>query len=127
MNKTALITGGSHNIGQGIAILFVSHKLDEVLRVETRFSLGYVKPFPAFRFGSTSDRAFGTMGLGGSFAFADPDTGTGFAYAMNRTGFHLWDDPREVALREALFTRVLGERPQRPDRRPPSQHRRRPA
>ncbi|MEU0923893.1 serine hydrolase domain-containing protein [Streptomyces malaysiensis] len=88
---------------------------DEVLRVETRFSLGYVKPFPAFRFGSESDRAFGTMGLGGSFAFADPDTGTGFAYAMNRTGFRLWDDPREVALREALFARVLGERPQRPD------------
>lgn len=89
---------------------------DEVLRVETRFSLGFVKPFPAFRFGSASDRAFGTMGLGGSFAFADPDTGTGFAYAMNRTGFRLWDDPREVALREALFARVLGERPQRPDR-----------
>ncbi|WP_344277475.1 serine hydrolase [Streptomyces hebeiensis] len=88
---------------------------DEVLRVETRFSLGYVKPFPAFRFGSGSNRAFGTMGLGGSFAFADPDTGTGFAYAMNRTGFRLWDDPREVALREALFARVLGERPQRPD------------
>jgi CubicO group peptidase (beta-lactamase class C family) len=88
---------------------------DEVLRVETTFSLGYVKPFPAFRFGSASDRAFGTMGLGGSFAFADPDTGTGFAYAMNRTGFHLWDDPREVALREALFVRILGERPQRPD------------
>jgi CubicO group peptidase (beta-lactamase class C family) len=88
--------------------------LDQVLRVETRFSLGYVKPFPAFRFGSEGDRAFGTMGLGGSFAFADPDTGTGFAYAMNRTGFRLWDDPREVALREALYTRVLGQRPQRP-------------
>ncbi|WP_308408524.1 hypothetical protein [Streptomyces malaysiensis] len=88
---------------------------DEVLRVETRFSLGYIKPFPAFRFGSESDRASGTMGLGGSFAFADPNTGTGFAYAMNRTGFRLWDEPREVALREALFARVLGERPQRPD------------
>nr|WP_280521089.1 serine hydrolase domain-containing protein [Streptomyces scopuliridis] len=87
----------------------------DVQAAETRFSLGYVKPFPAFRFGSESDRAFGTMGLGGSFAFADPDTGTGFAYAMNRTGFRLWDDPREVALREALFARVLGERPQRPD------------
>ncbi|MEU4557507.1 serine hydrolase domain-containing protein [Actinoplanes sp. NPDC023936] len=88
---------------------------DQVLRLPTQYSLGYVKPFPAFRFGSASGTAFGTMGLGGSFAFADPDTGTGFAYAMNRTGFHLWDDPREVALREALFGTVLGEAPQRPD------------
>ncbi|HWS36089.1 MAG TPA: serine hydrolase domain-containing protein [Actinoplanes sp.] len=88
---------------------------DQVLRLPTQYSLGYVKPFPAFRFGSASGTAFGTMGLGGSFAFADPDTGTGFAYAMNRTGFHLWDDPREVALREALFAGVYGEAPQRPD------------
>ncbi|WP_229067526.1 serine hydrolase domain-containing protein [Actinoplanes sp. DH11] len=88
---------------------------DQVLRLPTQYSLGYVKPFPAFRFGSASGTAFGTMGLGGSFAFADPDTGTGFAYAMNRTGFHLWDDPREVALRDALFTEVLGEARQRPD------------
>ena len=32
---------------------------DKVLRVDTTFSLGYVKPFPKFRFGS-SDKAFGT-------------------------------------------------------------------
>lgn len=88
---------------------------DQVLRLPTQYSLGYVKPFPAFRFGSSSGTAFGTMGLGGSFGFADPDTGIGFAYAMNRLGFHLWDDPREVALREALFVSVLGEMPQRPD------------
>ena len=89
---------------------------DLVLRVETRYSLGYIKPFPSFRFGSAADQAFGTMGTGGSFGFADPDTGIGFAYAMNRTGFRLWDDPREVALRNALYLDVLGERPQLPDR-----------
>ncbi|WP_433061288.1 serine hydrolase domain-containing protein [Dactylosporangium sp. CS-033363] len=87
---------------------------DVVLRVPTQFSLGYVKPFPAFRFGAAGDRAFGTPGAGGSFGFADPETGVGFAYAMNRAGFHLWDDPRELALREALFRTVLGERSQRP-------------
>ncbi|GAA3455754.1 serine hydrolase domain-containing protein [Dactylosporangium matsuzakiense] len=87
---------------------------DVVLRVPTQFSLGYIKPFPALRFGAAGDRAFGTPGAGGSFGFADPQTGIGFAYAMNRAGFHLWDDPRELALREALFHTVLGERAQRP-------------
>lgn len=90
---------------------------DVVLRVDTTYSLGYVKPFPSFRYGSSANSAFGTTGTGGSFGFADPDTGVGFAYAMNRTGFRLWDDPREFALREALYVDVLGERSQRPDRR----------
>jgi CubicO group peptidase (beta-lactamase class C family) len=74
---------------------------DVVLHTDTRFSLGYMKPFPSFRFG-TSEKAFGTPGLGVSFGFADPDTRTGFAYAPNRLGFHMWDDPREKALRDAL-------------------------
>ena len=65
---------------------------DKVLHVDTTFSLGYIKPFPKFRFGS-SDKAFGTPGAGGSFGFADPDTGIGFAYAMNKAGFHLYNDP----------------------------------
>jgi len=42
-------------------------------------SLGFMKPFPKFVFGS-SEKAFGTPGLGGSFGFADPDTGIGFAF-----------------------------------------------
>jgi CubicO group peptidase (beta-lactamase class C family) len=84
---------------------------DKVLHVNTVFSLGYIKPFPKFVFGSSS-KAFGTMGLGGSFGFADPDTGIGFAYVMNRLGFHMWSDPRELALRHTLFHDILGARPQ---------------
>ncbi|ORV14770.1 serine hydrolase domain-containing protein [Mycobacterium celatum] len=84
---------------------------DKVLHVDSVFSLGYCKPVPHFCFGS-SDRAFGTPGLGGSFGFADPDSGVGFAYVMNRLGFHLWSDPREIALRQTLFRDVLGARPQ---------------
>ncbi len=84
---------------------------DKVLHVDTTFSLGYLKPFPKFRFGS-SDKAFGTPGAGGSFGFADPDTGIGFAYAMNRAGFHLYNDPRELALRQALFHDIVGARSQ---------------
>jgi CubicO group peptidase (beta-lactamase class C family) len=75
--------------------------LDQILRVNTSFSFGYMKPFPGFRFGS-SDAAFGTPGMGGSFGYGDPATGIGFAYTPNRCGYHLWDDPREKALRDAL-------------------------
>jgi CubicO group peptidase (beta-lactamase class C family) len=75
---------------------------DRVLKVPTAFSLGFARPFGDFRFGS-SERAFGHPGAGGSFAFADPDRGVAFAYVMNRLGFHLNDDPREKALRDALY------------------------
>jgi CubicO group peptidase (beta-lactamase class C family) len=76
--------------------------LDVVLGVETIFSLGYAKSFPDFRFG-LNEEAFGTPGAGGSFCFADPAARLGFAYAMNMTGFYLWDDPREKALRDAVY------------------------
>jgi CubicO group peptidase (beta-lactamase class C family) len=84
---------------------------DKVLHVDVVYSLGLSKPIPLCEFGS-SDKAFGTPGFGGSFGFADPETGTGFAYLMNRLGFHLCSDPRELALRQALFRDVLGARPQ---------------
>ncbi|MCB0836009.1 MAG: hypothetical protein KDE26_21045 [Bacteroidetes bacterium] len=70
--------------------------------MNTIFSLGYIKPFETFSFGSSS-RAYGTPGAGGSFGFADPDAELSFAYVMNKCGFYLWDDPREVALREATY------------------------
>jgi CubicO group peptidase (beta-lactamase class C family) len=75
---------------------------DMVLHVDTTFSLGFIKPFPDFSFG-TSEKAYGTPGFGISFGFADPDAQVGFAYAPNRMGFHNWDDPREKALRDALI------------------------
>ena len=84
---------------------------DKVLHIDTVFSLGYIKPFPKFVFGASS-KAFGTMGLGGSFGCADPDTGIGFAYVMNRLGFHPWSDPRELGLRQALFHDIVGARSQ---------------
>jgi CubicO group peptidase (beta-lactamase class C family) len=84
---------------------------DKVVNVDIAYSLGFCKPIPRLRFGS-SGKAFGTPGFGGSFGFADPDTGTGFAYVMNRLGFHLWSDPREIALRQTLFRDVLGSQPQ---------------
>jgi CubicO group peptidase (beta-lactamase class C family) len=75
---------------------------DEVLKVDTAFSLGFARPLGDFRFGS-SQRSFGHPGAGGSFAFADPDRDVAFAYVMNRLGFYLNNDPREKALRDALY------------------------
>jgi CubicO group peptidase (beta-lactamase class C family) len=81
-------------------------ELDLVVHAETRFSLGFMKPCATLRFGR-SDRPYGMAGAGGSFGFADPDFGFGYAYAPNRIGLKLADDPRERALREAVY-RCLG-------------------
>ena len=78
---------------------------DEILGVETAFRFGFMKPFPILPFGSSA-RAYGHTGAGGSFAYADPETGVGYAYAMNRAGYALPTDPREVALRHAVASAV---------------------
>jgi CubicO group peptidase (beta-lactamase class C family) len=80
--------------------------MDEILGVPAYYSLGYIRPGPSVSFGS-SPRAFGHPGAGGSFAFADPDAHVGFAYVMNKMDFYLVDDPREKALRDALY-RAIG-------------------
>jgi CubicO group peptidase (beta-lactamase class C family) len=47
-------------------------------------------------------RAFGHTGWGGSFGYADPATGVGAAYVMNRMGPELVGDARAVALAQAI-------------------------
>jgi CubicO group peptidase (beta-lactamase class C family) len=84
---------------------------DKVMHFDTSYSLGLGKPMSTFVFGS-SDRAYGWPGAGGSFGFADPETGIGFGYVMNNMRFAMLDDPRHVALRQALFRDVLGARTQ---------------
>jgi CubicO group peptidase (beta-lactamase class C family) len=76
---------------------------DAVMLMDLAYSaFGFFKPAPAIRFGS-SRRAFGSPGVGGSFAFADPETGLGYAYTSNRMGFYLFTDPREKSLRDAVM------------------------
>ena len=75
---------------------------DIVLKTRCRYGLGVAKPFPGFRFGGDG-RAWGSAGLGGSMGLADPATQTGYAFVPTRSGFYLWDDPRERTVREAVF------------------------
>lgn len=75
---------------------------DLVLHTKSRYHLGFRKSRGSFRFGSDR-RAYGTTGLGGSFGFADPATGLGFGYTMNRLGLAVLDDVRSRNLREALL------------------------
>ncbi len=62
---------------------------------------GYAKPDELFDF--SNKQAFGFTGSGGSFAFADPKHKIGYAYFMNRMDFYGLNDPREIALREAMY------------------------
>jgi CubicO group peptidase (beta-lactamase class C family) len=78
---------------------------DAILSVPAYYSLGFLRPGPDVTFGSTA-RAFGTPGAGGSFGFADPDAHVGYAYVMNKLDYQLFDDPREKALRDALYRAI---------------------
>jgi CubicO group peptidase (beta-lactamase class C family) len=75
---------------------------DECMKAETRFSLGFMKPCQAWSFHEPG--AFGHPGAGGSLGFADPAAGIGYAYVTNGIGVELTGDPRDIALREALYS-----------------------
>ncbi|MEU2656545.1 serine hydrolase domain-containing protein [Streptomyces sp. NPDC007325] len=73
---------------------------DRVLLVSTRFGLGHMLHGPASPLlGPTS---FGHPGRGGSLAFADPDSGTAFAYVTNGMRKTVTSDPRAQALVRAV-------------------------
>ena len=78
---------------------------DECLKGDgIQFSLGFMKSTPALPFGSPS--SFGSPGAGGALGFADPAAGVGYAYVTNRMGTRLTGDPRDVALRDALYSGI---------------------
>ncbi|MFG2887224.1 serine hydrolase domain-containing protein [Streptomyces sp. NPDC048297] len=72
---------------------------------ETEIGLGLWLSGPDGAYGP-DPRAFGHDGFGGSCGLADPDAGVSLGYTMNRMGPHIADDPRKMALVEALY-RVL--------------------
>jgi hypothetical protein len=77
---------------------------DEVLKLKgAPMSLGFMKPSPEVPFGHPS--AFGMLGFGGCFGFADPDWEVGFAYVPNLTDYFLMD-PRQDALRKGMYKSI---------------------
>jgi CubicO group peptidase (beta-lactamase class C family) len=79
---------------------------DECLKVPVQFSLGFMKPTPELPFGSPS--SFGSPGAGGALGFADPEAGVGYGYVTCQMGTHLSGDPRDAALRDALYAAMRG-------------------
>ena len=84
--------------------------LDEVLRVETCFAAGFMlDPVGAdgkksrVTFGPSLS-AFGHPGAGGSLAFADPESGIGFAYVMNQMQPGALPQERAAALVREVYT-----------------------
>jgi CubicO group peptidase (beta-lactamase class C family) len=74
---------------------------DECIKGPVQFSLGFMKPSPLWPFGGP--HSFGSPGSGGSLGFADPDAGVGYAYVTSQMGTALTGDPRDLALRDALY------------------------
>jgi CubicO group peptidase (beta-lactamase class C family) len=77
---------------------------DECLKGDAQFSLGFMKSSAAWPFGSPG--SFGSPGAGGSLGFADPSAGVGYAYVTSKMGVQLTGDPRDVALRDALYSAI---------------------
>jgi CubicO group peptidase (beta-lactamase class C family) len=75
---------------------------DECMKSDVQFSLGFMKPNAMVPFASPS--AFGAPGAGGAVGFADPSAGVGYAYVTMKMGTALTGDPRDAALREALYS-----------------------
>ncbi len=75
---------------------------DECMKGEVQFSLGFIKSGLSWTFGSPG--SFGAPGAGGSLGFADPEKQIGYGYIPNRKSVELTGDPRDAALRDALYS-----------------------
>ncbi|MGH6633304.1 MAG: serine hydrolase domain-containing protein [Sphingopyxis sp.] len=75
--------------------------VDLVLGLPARWAAGFLTNSDGLY--GPNPAAFGHSGWGGSFAFADPVEGLAMSYTMNRMGTLLRDDPRDVALIEAVY------------------------
>jgi CubicO group peptidase (beta-lactamase class C family) len=82
---------------------------DECMKTDgVQFSLGFMKHCPVWRFGS--EGSYGHPGSGGSLGFADPAAGIGYGYVTCRMGTALTGDPRDLALRNAVYSALRAGR-----------------
>lgn len=77
---------------------------DECMKGDVEFSLGFMKSNQSLPFGNPG--SFGHPGAGGSLGFADPQAKIGYGYIPNRKGVTMEGDPRDVAIRDALYSRT---------------------
>lgn len=75
---------------------------DECMMGDIQYSLGFMKPGPTWPFGN--EGSFGFPGSGGSLGYADPKAGIGYGYVTSQMGTTLTGDPRDLALRNALYS-----------------------
>lgn len=80
---------------------------DLVLGFPIEFGLGYGLSGPEGHFGP-NPAAFGHDGFGGSAVGCDPEAGVAYAYVMNKMGMNLADDPRKMAIVNAVYQSLRG-------------------
>lgn len=73
-----------------------------LLAHDVRYALGFTKPSSFWQFGSQA--SFGALGAGGAMGFADPKGGIGYGYVTSQMGTALKGDPRDIALRNAVYS-----------------------
>lgn len=95
---------------QRMAAISTATMRDAVLLTPTRFSLGFMAAMdnsalpPGRRYSvRIAEGAFGHVGAGGSFGFADPALGLSFGYAMNQMGQGIFLNSRGQALVDAAY------------------------
>jgi CubicO group peptidase (beta-lactamase class C family) len=75
---------------------------DLVIGLPTDWACGWMRNHHGVIYGPNK-AAFGHTGLGGSFAFADPETRLGVGYVMNRIAPNLMADARGLKLVRSLY------------------------
>ncbi len=83
-------------------------EIDAVLGLPNEWGLGFYLGSDARGFGP-NPAAFGHDGLGGSTGGADPENGISFGYTLNQLGPLIRDDPRKMALVNAVYESLDGQ------------------